>query len=72
MNQAKFEQILEDTEGLSNEERAGLLLEALEETETKVQEVRDYNTGINWAIWIGAFILTITGINFIKEFLWHK
>ena len=45
---------------------------ALEETEVKVQEVRDYNTGINWAIRIGAFILTITGITFIKDFLWHK
>jgi len=45
---------------------------ALEETDLKVQEVRDYNTGINWAIRIGAFILTITGITFIKEFLWHK
>jgi cytochrome b subunit of formate dehydrogenase len=45
---------------------------ALEETETKVQEVRDYNTGINWAIRIGAFILTITGVTFIKDFLWHK
>jgi hypothetical protein len=45
---------------------------ALEETEVKVQEVRDYNTGINWAIRIGAFILTITGVTFIKDFLWHK
>jgi cytochrome b subunit of formate dehydrogenase len=45
---------------------------ALEETDERVQEVRDYNTGINWAIRIGAFILTITGITFIKEFLWHK
>jgi cytochrome b subunit of formate dehydrogenase len=46
--------------------------DALEETEVRVQEVRDYNTGINWAIRIGAFILTITGVHFIKEFLWHK
>lgn len=46
--------------------------DALEETEVRVQEVRDYNTGINWAIRIGAFILTITGITFIKDFLWHK
>ena len=46
--------------------------EALEETEVKVQEVRDYNTGINWAVRIGAFILTITGITFIKDYLWHK
>jgi cytochrome b subunit of formate dehydrogenase len=45
---------------------------ALEETDSRVQEVRDYNTGINWAIRICAFILTITGITFIKEFLWHK
>ena len=45
---------------------------ALEETEVKVQEVRDYNTGINWAIRIGAFILTITGVTFIKDYLWHK
>ena len=45
---------------------------ALEETDSRVQEVRDYNTGINWARRIGAFILTITGITFIKEFLWHK
>jgi len=45
---------------------------ALEETDARVQEVRDYNTGINWAIRIGAFILTITGITFIKDFLWHK
>jgi hypothetical protein len=45
---------------------------ALEETDVRVQEVRDYNTGINWAIRIGAFILTITGITFIKDYLWHK
>jgi hypothetical protein len=45
---------------------------ALEETDARVQEVRDYNTGINWAIRIGAFILTITGITFIKDYLWHK
>jgi hypothetical protein len=45
---------------------------ALEETDVRVQEVRDYNTGINWAIRIGAFILTSTGITFIKDYLWHK
>jgi hypothetical protein len=46
--------------------------DALQDTEKSVQEVRDYNTGINWAIRIGAFILTITGVTFIKDFLWHK
>jgi hypothetical protein len=53
-------------------QRLELLEETLVETETKVQEVRDYNTGINWAVRIGAFILTITGVTFIKDFLWHK
>ena len=53
-------------------QRLELIEETLEDTEKSVQEVRDYNTGINWAVRIGAFILTITGITFIKDFLWHK
>jgi uncharacterized protein YoxC len=53
-------------------QRLETIEETLEETDARVQEVRDYNTGINWAIRIGAFILTITGVTFIKDFLWHK
>ena len=53
-------------------QRLDIIEEAIEDTENKIEQIRNYNTGMNWAIRIGAFILTITGVNFIKDFLWHK